>query len=71
MIIVQEKVQVGKNLFQVSAFADTKEEVTPTAEFVGLPYGASVASGSSVVTAGGKVAFMLSDGTWNWVGEES
>ena len=54
--------------WKIEAFADTKAEVTPDAEFVGLPEGANIEMGSSVMTANGEIAFMKSDGTWNWVG---
>ena len=56
-----------ENTFKISAFADTKAEVTDSAEFVGLPVGAKIEMGSSVMTASGELAFMKSDGTWNWV----
>lgn len=56
-----------ENTFKISAFADTKAEVTDSAEFVGLPAGANIEMGSSVMTASGELAFMKSDGTWNWV----
>ena len=52
---------------EVSLFADTKSEVTDSAEIKGLPAGYVIAQGSSVITASGDVAFMKSDGTWNWV----
>ena len=51
----------------VSLFSDTKAEVTSSAEISGLPDGYSIAQGSSVMTASGELAFMKSDGTWNWV----
>ncbi len=56
-----------ENTFKISAFADTKAEVTDSAEFVGLPADAKIEMGSSVMTASGELAFMKSDGTWNWV----
>lgn len=56
-----------ENTFKISAFADTKDEVTAGAEFKGLPAGATIEMGSSVLTASGELAFMKSDGTWNWV----
>lgn len=56
-----------ENTFKISAFADTKVEVVPGAEFVGLPIGASIEMGSSLITAAGELAFMKSDGNWNWV----
>lgn len=55
-----------KNTYKISAFADTKAEIS-TATFVGLPAGATIEMGSSVMTAAGELAFMKSDGTWNWV----
>ena len=51
----------------VSLFADTKSEVTSSAEVKGIPQGYTIAQGSNVITATGDVAFMKSDGTWNWV----
>ena len=52
--------------YKISAFADTKAEVG-TSEFVGLPANATIEMGSTVMTASGELAFMKSDGTWNWV----
>ena len=54
------------NSFLISAFADTKDEVTSSAEFIGLPEGAEIEMGSSVITASGELAFMKSDGSWSW-----
>ena len=51
----------------VSLFSDAKAEVLPSAEIEGLPAGYTIAAGSSVLTASGELAFMKSDGTWNWV----
>jgi hypothetical protein len=51
----------------VSLFSDTKSEVTPNAEIVGLPSGYTIAQGSSVITASAELAFMKSDGSWSWV----
>lgn len=51
----------------VSLFADTKSEVA-TATIEGLDPSYSVDAGSSVITANGELAFMKSDGTWNWIG---
>lgn len=55
------------NKVQVKAFADTKEEVTAEATFVGLPDGFVMMPESRVVTAAGEVALLKSDGTWSWV----
>ena len=55
------------NSYKVSLFADTKSEVTPDAEIIGLPEGATIEMGSSVLTAGAEIAFMKSNGQWQWV----
>lgn len=69
MIIVQELSENDGNLktVKVQLFADAKSEVTADANIIGLPTGKSIEMGSSVITAAGEVAFMKSDGTWNWV----
>lgn len=54
------------NTYRVELFADTKSELIPEATIVGLPTGASIEMGSSCVTANAEIAFMKSDGTWNW-----
>ena len=69
MIKVQELKQVSDNSYEISAFADTKDEVA-NGTFVGLPSGATIEMGSSVLTANGEIAFMKSTGEWNWLGEE-
>ena len=68
MIKVQElrNTDDNSNSFMISAFADTKSEVDNGAEFVGLPADATIEMGSTVMTASGELAFMKSDGTWNW-----
>ena len=48
-------------------FADTKEEVTGTLSIVGLPQGVIPDYGSKLITAKGELAFLDSEGTWNWV----
>jgi len=70
MIIVQEIKNTDgvENSYKVSLFADTKEEVTPNATIEGLPENATIEMGSSVMTASGELAFMKSNGSWNWVG---
>ena len=52
-------------------FADTKDEVTGTLSIVGLPQGVTPDTGSALLTAAGDVAFLTSEGTWSFVGEES
>ncbi len=69
MIKVTEVQNTDLNMqtYRVTLFADTKEEVTDGAEIIGLPTGVSIEMGSSCLTASGELAFMKSDGTWNWV----
>jgi len=55
------------NQAEITAFADTKSEVTSRATITGMPEGLVPAMGSAIITAGGEVAFLKSDGTWNWV----
>ena len=58
----------NENTYKVTLFADTKDEVASATEIIGFPEGASMEMGSCVVTANAEVAFLKSDGTWNWVG---
>lgn len=69
MIKVQaiENTDANSNDYLIIAFADTKEEVTPDAVFIGLPEGANIEMGSKVKTAKGELAYMMSTGEWNWV----
>lgn len=50
----------------VSLIADTKSDVTSDMRVIGLPSGFEIDFGSSVLTTAGELAFMKSDGTWNW-----
>lgn len=52
----------------VFLIADTKAEVqsATTRDYVGFPEDYTVAFGSKVMTTGGELAIMKSDGTWNW-----
>ena len=50
----------------VSLFADTKSDVSDSMDVMGLPDGFTIDFGSSVLTSAGELAFMKSDGTWNW-----
>ena len=73
MIKVDGKPEVNqdKKEAKYNFFADTKTEVTDAMTgAVGLLPGLSIAQGSTVVTASAEFAFMKSDGSWNWVGEE-
>ena len=69
MIKVDSIDNMGENKYKVSLFADTKAEVqTATSEDIkGFPAGGIIEQGSSVLTASAELAFMKSDGTWNWV----
>ena len=51
---------------KVELFADTKAEVG-SSKVVGLPAGYTIDFESSCMTADGELAFMKSDGTWNWL----
>lgn len=51
----------------VEAFADTKEEVTPGCVIIDQPDGSDLEPGSHIHTADGDVAFLTTDGRWNWV----
>ena len=68
MILVKEIKGVDDNnkTANVSIFADTKAEVA-TGTIEGMPEGYLPSFGSSLLTASGELAFMKSDGTWNWV----
>lgn len=57
--------------YKITASADTKAEVenASLADYIGLPSDASkLELMSSVMTTEGHLAFMRSDGNWNWVG---
>ena len=62
-----ENTDANEKDYYVVAFADTKEELTPDAKFIGLPEGAKIEFGSRLTTADGELAYMKSDGTWNWI----
>lgn len=68
MIKVQslENTDSDKNSYFITAFADTKAEVDAGGTFIGLPENATIEMGSRVMTSDGELAFMKSDGTWNW-----
>ena len=57
----------NENSYKVSLFADTKAEMSGTPTIIGLPSDAAIEMGSVCMTASGEVAFMKSDGTWNWL----
>ena len=47
-------------------FCDTKSEITSGMTIVGMPEGYTLDFGSTVLTADAELAFLKSDGTWNW-----
>ena len=51
----------------ITGFADAQADVGPSMQIEGLPEGVKIAYGSSIITAKGEIAFLKSDGTWNWV----
>ena len=55
----------------VDLFSDTKAEMDSVepVDIIGFPDDYTIGFGSSVFTASGDLAFIQSDGTWNW-GEE-
>lgn len=58
-----------RNTVLISAFSDTKAEVatTPISDYIGMPKNMTIEMGSDMMTADGEMAFMKSDGTWNWL----
>jgi len=68
MIKVTEWSKKGQNLYHIDAMADTKEEVDNGDPFIGLPDNYNLEIGSTVMTVDGDIAFLTSDGRWNWVG---
>jgi len=68
MIIVNEvnKGDERNNTRQVTLFAASKSEIQPNMNIEQIE-GYTLAFGSSVMTASGELAFLKSDGTWNWV----
>jgi hypothetical protein len=67
MIICESYSVNADGSVKASLFADTKAEVVPGAEIMGLPQGVRMSLGSDVMTAAGEMAFRKSDGTWNWL----
>ena len=66
---VQSLIEYEQNdEIEVLLFADTKEEVSDDMEIDGIPKGKVISYGSSLITADGDIAFLKSDGTWNFVG---
>ena len=59
-----------KSSYLIKAFSDTKAEVSSASlsDYIGLPEDAEkIEMGSRIMTASAEVAYMKSDGAWNWV----
>lgn len=56
-----------KKTAKVSLFVDSKSDVTSSMVIDEIPEGYTIGHSSSVITADGDIAFMRSDGAWNWV----
>lgn len=67
MITLTGMKQGANNSAQITAFADNKADVGGSMSIIGLPEGLTLSMGSAIFTAAGEVAFLKSDGTWNWV----
>lgn len=59
----------AKKKLTASLFADQKSDITSDMKVEGLPDGYELDFGSDVFTADGEIAYLKSDGTWNWIGE--
>ena len=53
--------------FTIVAFADSVLDVTSEMTIEGLSSDAKLSYSSVIVTADADVAFLKSDGTWNWI----
>jgi len=72
MIKVEEYKNTDGDLhtYKISASADTRSEVESASleDYIGLPADARrLELMSDVMTTEGEMAFMRSDGTWNWI----
>ena len=52
---------------RASLFADTKSEVKPGMNIIGLSSDYELEMGSNVITAAGECGLLKSDGTWSWI----
>ena len=52
----------------VNLFSDTRGEVSGLTkdQIIGFPQDYDIDAGSTVMTSSGELAFMKSDGQWNW-----
>lgn len=68
MVRVTEPPIYNENLMtaKVSLFADDKSDVTANMKIIGLKEGYDLEFSSSILTAKGELAFLKSDGTWQW-----
>ena len=55
--------QVGEIIAEL--FADSKDDALTN--IIGMPEGARLGAGSSMITSAGDFAFLRSDGIWNWI----
>ena len=55
------------NTVRASLFADTKSEIKPGMNIIGLSSDYELEMGSNVITAAGECGFLKSDGTWSWI----
>ena len=68
LVVTDIKVMPDDIAARVQLFADAKADLTD--EAVSAAVGRKCAMGSSCLTADGEVAFLKSDGSWNWLGGE-
>ena len=65
--VIDIQLDSAKKEAKASLFADARGEVSPNMEVEGLPAGYKLAQSSSIMTASAEIAFMQSNGQWNWV----
>lgn len=58
--------EMQPNEFYCTIHADTKAEVTESAEIIGLDPDSIIAQGSALYTNDGNVAFRTSEDSWAW-----
>ena len=69
-MIIVKSISLNPGTMQADTFlfADTKDEMDDAvaSDFIGFPVGYELEMGSKVMTSKGEVAFLKSDGSWNW-----
>lgn len=68
LAVLDIKVMPDDEKARVQLFADAKADVTD--EAINELVGRELEMGSSCLTSAGEVAFLKSDGNWNWLGGE-